>query len=194
VEPKPGDTVGVVRLKTSSGSINIKMAGGSWLPWVPAPKVETNRTLDINVSTSSGSISGSILAANGGTTELSTRSGSQSITVYTVGAGKKAKTTRLLTSSNSGSQWIKVVSSSEELRALESKHLVSGSASMMINYPSQWMGKVHAYVDGSGHVSMSGSDLETQGGGSNIYGWRGDGDLKEVEVHARGSGSLRFSC
>ena len=56
------------------------------------------------------------------------------------------------------------------------------------------MGKVHAHIDGSGHVSMSGSDLEKQGGGSNIYGWRGEEPLEEVEVYGQGSGSIRFSC
>ena len=184
-----------MRLTTNSGSINIRMAGGSWLPWGPSPTVHSNRTLDLRLSTSSGSVSGSVLAGNGGTTDISTRSGSQSVTIYTVGVTKNDTTTRLSTTSASGSQRLKVVSeSTEDVRAIEGRHLTSGSASLGIEYPRQWMGKVHAWVDGSAHVSVSGSDLERQGGGSNVYAWRGNGDLKEVEVHGEGSGYIDFSC
>ncbi len=184
-----------MRLTTASGSINIRMAGGSWMPWVPTPQVQTNRTLDLRLSTFSGSINGNVLAGNGGTTELSTRSGSQSVSIYTVGVGQNDTTTRILTSSQSGSQHLKVVSSSEDdVRAIQAKHFMAGSGSLGIDYPRTWMGKVHAFLGGTGSVGVSGSDLQKQGGGKDVYAWRGTGDLKEVEVYGQGSGSIRFSC
>ena len=184
-----------MRLKTASGSVNIRMAGGSWMPWVPTPQVTTNRTLDLKISTTSGSINGNVLAGNGGTTELTTRSGSQSVSIYTVGVAKNDSTTRIATSSESGSQHVKVISSSEsDVRAIHAKHFSSGSGSFGIDYPRTWVGKIHAHSGGSGSVGVTGSDLEKQGGGRNVYAWRGTGDLKEVDIYGQGSGSIRFSC
>jgi hypothetical protein len=195
VETKPGNKTAVMRLASTSGSINVRMAGTSWLPWVPCPSGDTNRTFDIRVSTTSGSVNGNFLSGNGGRTEISTRSGSQSITIHTVGVSKNENTTTLSTSSNSGSQHVKVVSSStEDVKAIEARHIVHGSGSLGIQYPTHWMGKVHAHIGGSGSVYVSGSGLEKSGGGRNVYAWRGDGALKEVEVHGLGSGSVHFSC
>ena len=171
------------------------MVDASWLPWAPVPKIATNRTLDLRLSTSSGSISGNVLAGNGGTTELTTQSGSQSVSIYTVGVSNKSDTTRILTTSASGSQKLTIISSNDgDATAIEAKHVSTQSASLNIGYPESWMGKVHAFIDGSGHVGMSGTDLEKSGGGRNVYGWRGDGDLKEVEIHGMGSGSVKFTC
>lgn len=171
------------------------MAPGSWLPWKPKPEIVTNRTLDIQLSTKSGSIGGSVLAGNGGRTEISTHSGSQSVTFHTVGVSKGNETSQVSTSTISGSQHVKIVSSStEDVRAIRARHVSSGSGSLGVEYPSQWMGKVHAHVGGSGSVWVSGTDLNKQGGGKDVYAWRGEGDLNEVEVYGKGSGSLRFSC
>lgn len=165
------------------------------MSWVPTPQVTTNRTLDLKLSTLSGSINGNVLAGNGGTTEMSTRSGSQSVSIYTVGVGKNDSTTRIATSSQSGSQHLKVISSSEsDVRAIQAKHFSSGSGSFGIDYPRTWIGKIHAHSGGSGSVGVSGSDLQKQGGGRDMYAWRGTGDLKEVEVYGQGSGPIRFSC
>lgn len=188
-----------MRLKTMSGSINVKMVDSSWLPWKPAPTIKTNRTLDLELSTKSGSINGNVLAGNGGSTTLSSQSGSQGVTIYTVGVSKQDNSTRISTTTGSGSQRVKVVSSaSENVFALEARHLATGSGTLMVEYPSTWMGKVHARLSGSGHVHVSGSDLEKSGGGKDIYAWRGEkkdlNDLREVEVYGKGSGSLFFKC
>ena len=117
------------------------------------------------------------------------------MSIYTVGVGKSDKNTRILTSSASGSQHVKVESSSlDDARAIEARHFASGSASLNIGYPSTWKGKVHAHVGGSGHVSVYGTDLEKSGGGKDVYAWRGEGDLREVEIYGRGSGSISFNC
>jgi hypothetical protein len=195
IEVKSGDKPAVMRLATKSGSISIKMVRSSWFPWVPNNQPITNRTLDISVSTTSGSVGGSVLAGNGGKTEISTTSGSHGVNIYLVGVGKDDNTTRLSTISSSGSQTIRVISQSEDdVLALEARHVVKGSGSMVIKYPTQWNGKLHAFTDGSGHVAVTGNDLEQSGGGKDVYAWRGEGDLKEVDVHVRGSGSIGFAC
>jgi hypothetical protein len=186
-----------MRLKTKSGSISIKMVDASWLPWKPAPTVATNRTLDLGLSARSGSISGNVLVANGGMVTLNTQSGSMGVTVYTVGVGRHDNATRIASTSGSGSQRIKVVSpGSDEIFALEAKHVSEQSGSLNVEYPTTWMGKLHAHVGGSGHVFVSGTDLEKSGGGRDVYAWRGQpkdlDHLREIEVYGQGSGSLFF--
>lgn len=183
-----------MKLKTQSGSVRIQMGRGI-VPWLPSSD-ETNRTFETSISTQSGSVGGSLVAGNGGLTTVETGSGSIKLTVHVLDLGPKGQNSRLETTSSSGSQSLTVASSSShDLRNLEATHLVRQSGSQRIEYPRRWLGKLHMQSRGSGSMSASGSGLQfDQDSNREKYGWRGDGELNEVEIIGLGSGSARFSC
>lgn len=183
-----------MNIRAQSGSVRIQMGKGI-LPWLPSSD-ENNRTFETSISTQSGSVSGSIVAGNGGATTIETTSGSIRLTVHVLDLGPKGKTSRLETVSGSGSQTLTVASSSShDLRNLEAMHLVKSSASLRVDYPRRWLGKLHMKSMGSGSMRASGSGLEfAEDGNREKYAWRGSGDLNEVELVLQGSGSARFSC
>ena len=193
VNPQSGDKPAILRLSSSSGSINVRMGETSW-NWGRHPhSVSTNRTFETILTSKSGTVSGSVLHGNGGKTHASSKSGSINLTINTVGVSENDTISRLSTSSNSGSQSI-IVRSSGAVRGLEASHVVHGSGSMTVNYPSNWDGVVHAKSGGSGHVQVNGNNLEYQGGGRDIWARRGTGELKDIEVIGKGSGSVQFNC
>ncbi len=194
VNPQTGDKPAVLRLAAASGSISVRMGDTSW-SWGPRQphSISTNRTFETSITSKSGTVSGSILHGNGGKTDISTRSGSISLTINTIGVGTNDSTSKLSTSTNSGSQNV-AIKSFDPVRAVEARHIVYGSGSLNIDYPSSWEGMVHAKSGGSGSVQVDGSGLEYQGGGRDVYAQRGNGDLKGVEVLGTGSGSVSFRC
>ena len=194
VEPQPGDKPAVMKIRTTSGSVRISMGKGI-LPWLPSSD-ETNRTFETTINTQSGSVSGSIVAGNGGLSTIETESGSIKLTVHVLDLGPKSQVSRIQTTTGSGSQTLTVVSSSaDDLRNLEALHLVKSSGSMRVDYPRRWQGKLHMQSLGSGSMKASGSGLQFhQDGNREKYGWRGEGDLNEVEIVLQGSGSGSFVC
>ena len=169
--------------------------GKGILPWLPSSD-GTNRTFETSISTQSGSVGGSLVAGNGGLTTVETGSGSIKLTVHALDLGRKEETSRLETTSGSGSQALSVASSSShDLRNLQATHLARSSGSLRIYYPRRWLGKLHMQSFGSGSMHASGSGLEfDQDSKREKYAWRGEGDLKGVEVIAKGSGSATFTC
>ena len=200
VNPQSGDKPAVLRLAAVSGSINVRMGDSTW-NWGRHPQsISTNRTFETTITAKSGSVSGSVLHGNGGKTDVSCKSGTISLTVDAVGVGENDTTSLLTTTTSSGSQHV-FVKSATEVKALQASHIVQGSSSLNVEYPSSWEGVVHAQIKGSGTVTVDGSDLEFQGGGRNVWakrggkgGEKGDGDLKGVEVIGKGSGTVRFTC
>lgn len=183
-----------MRIKTQSGSVRINMGKGI-IDW-PAASDNANRTFETSINTHSGSVNGDILAGNGGLTTIETSSGSIKLHVEVLDIGPKDNTSRLETITGSGSQGISVTSlSAHELRNLEALHLVRQSGSARVQYPTSWQGKLHMQSMGSGSMKASGYGLQfAQDGDREKFAWRGHGDLKDVEVIERGSGSARFSC
>ncbi|KPI36863.1 uncharacterized protein AB675_11842 [Cyphellophora attinorum] len=195
VEPHPGPNPAVMKLSTRSGSIRVRMGSGI-VPWLPSSDA-TNRTFQSTLETTSGSVSGSLLAGNGGTTAIETQSGSLSLTIHALDSGgPKGSTSKLSTTTQSGSQNIKVSSSStEDLKNWEAEHVVRGSGSMGLSYPRRWVGRLEMRSMGSGSLSARGSGLVLERGGSKeVSGWRGDREGRVVAVEAQGSGSVRFLC
>ena len=195
IEPQPGDKPAVLRLSSKSGSIRVQMGKGI-IPWLPSSH-DTNRTFDTQISAQSGSVSGSLLAGNGGTTRIETRSGSISMDIHILDLGPSGQTSKLGTYAQSGSQALRVMSSaSSELRNLEAEHIAYGSASFKIDYPKKWYGQLHMVSQGSGSMMARGDHLDiVQRSNREIYAYRGEGkDLKQVEIIGEGSGSAVFSC
>lgn len=199
VEVQTGDKPAVLRLASKSGSVRVKMTSGGGLfkkPFVSEPA--KSRTLMTEISIESGSVSGDLVHGNGGSTSVSTHSGSISISVYTVGVSEKDTQSNLTTTSYHGSQHVRIVppfGSVQAVRAIEAAHTVRGSGSMNIEYPDEWEGVVHVQAHGSGSISAGGRGLMVQKEGSGeLYGYKGEKEGKKVEVQELGSGSARFRC
>lgn len=199
VEVQPGEKPAVLRLSSVAGSISIRMISGGGLFHAPSLSEATRtRVLMTEISCQSGSVSGDVVHGNGGSTIISSRSGSISVTIYTTGVTEQDPPSSLSVSTNSGSQNIKVLAplaSTEAVRAIEASHTVLGSGSMNIRYPNTWEGVVHARGQGMGSISASGRGLVVQKEGRNeLYGYRGMKGGSRIEVLEQGSGSVRFQC
>lgn len=183
-----------MNIRSTSGTVHINMGTGI-LPWLPSSS-ETNRTFETTINTQSGAVTGSLVAGNGGTTYIETQSGSITLTVHALDSHHKDQPSRLATRSQSGAQVLNVASSSgHELRSWIAHHVAMGSASLKLDYPRKWVGKLHMKSFGSGSMHASGSNLHfEQDSSREKYAWRGEGALQEVEILAQGSGSAVFSC
>ncbi|KIX06208.1 uncharacterized protein Z518_04183 [Rhinocladiella mackenziei CBS 650.93] len=199
VDVRPGDKPAVLRLATMTGSVHVRMTSGGGLfhkPYVSEPA--RTRVLMTEISTQTGSVSGDVVHGNGGSTSLSTRTGSLSLTVYTVSVSEQNPVSNFSTSTHHGSQSVRVLApltSNEAVRAIEAKHTVHGSGSMSIRYPVEWEGMVHLQTRGTGSVNAHGRDLIVQREGhSELYGYRGSKKGKTIEILEMGSGSINFQC
>jgi hypothetical protein len=218
VEVQPGDKPAVLRLSTTSGSVNVRMVPtsgeGGWFFW-KKPKDTTNleekvqnlgRVFQTEISTKSGSASGSVVHGNGGSTTISTGSGSISISVYPVGVSGNDPLSTLTTSAGSGSQNIRILSPSSvpgyrtttsAIRALKVAHTTTGSGSISAIYPDEWEGQLHIVTRGSGSINAGGDGLQLQRQGRReLFGLKGE-DAEtgaSVEITEMGSGSVNFHC
>ena len=160
--------------------------------------VARKRVLQTGISTKSGSVNGNVVHGNGGSTAVSSESGSITIDVYAVGVSELDAVSRLSTVSNHGSQHVKVysdITNYEPIRAIEASHTIRGSGSMSIEYANEWEGIVHLSAYGSGSMSASGRGLVVRKeSGHELYGYRGSKEGRKVEITEMGSGSVRFTC
>jgi hypothetical protein len=196
IEPQPGEKPARLTLRTKSGSIRINMGDGI-LPWLPSSD-QTNRTFLSTLNTKSGSVTGSLVAGNGGATSIETASGSITLTVHMLDLGPKDAKNHLTTTSQSGSQVLNVLSSSTEyLSSLAARHIVHGSASVRVDYPRRWTGYVKMVSQGSGSLSVVGSGLHyVVDERRQKVAWREPKVEKpnDVEIVLQGSGSGSFVC
>ncbi|EXJ92485.1 hypothetical protein A1O3_01037 [Capronia epimyces CBS 606.96] len=199
VEVQPGDQPAVLRIATSSGSVHVRMTSErGWFHKHIIPEAVKERTLQTDISTQSGSVSGALVHGNGGSTRISTHSGSISVDIFTVGVSEQDPASNISTTTDSASQNIRLVApldSSEPVRAIGASHTVLGSGSMSIRYPMEWEGTVHALVQGSGSLSAVGHGLVVrQQNSRELYGYKGNKEGRQIEVFEQGSGSVRFQC
>jgi len=183
------------------------------------------RVIHATIETSSGSMSGHLLLTPGSETHIRTTSGSIGVRLLTAGSGANIRAlskleqeyahaastlpggndlrSALTTTTGSGSQNVSISTSAADtsggavVSALQAKHHTTGSGSLSISYPNDWMGLIHA-ESGSGRCSVRGHDLEyDKRGYAEVYAWRGV-DLGSahvsVEVRSEGGGSIGFSC
>jgi hypothetical protein len=199
IVPHPGNVPAVLRLESTSGSITIKIDKS----YLNAAEIAThqdalNRTFDIQISSLSGSISGSVLVGGGGKTIATARSGSLGLAIYPVNIDNGSAESTLSTSTTSGSSSIKVHNPlfGGKLTQLVANHQSTGSGSMSIKYPSTWEGGIHVLSIGSGSVSARGQGLKfEQYGKKEVVGWRGgENNRKVIDVKTLGSGSVNFNC
>lgn len=199
VDVQPGEKPAVLRLSSVAGSINVKFVSGRGLRSQPtlSPEAST-RTLNVEISTHAGSISGDLLHGNGGSTVLSSQAGSVNVKIYTVGVSELDPPSKISVSTWSGSQNVEVrapLASTEALRAIEASHTVTSSGSMDIRYPNEWEGMVHIKSGGPGSVAASGRGLVVQKESSReLYGYKGMKEGRTIEIQEAGSGSVQFRC
>jgi hypothetical protein len=196
IEPQPGEKPARLTLRTKSGSIRINMGDGI-LPWLPSSD-QTNRTFMTSLNTKSGSVTGSLVAGNGGSTLIETSSGSITVSVHMLDLGSKDSKNHLSTISSSGSQTLNILSSSTEyLSSLAARHIVHGSGSVRIDYPRRWTGFVKMISQGSGSLNVAGSGLHyVVDERKQKIAWREPKVEKpnDVEIILQGSGSGSFVC
>lgn len=156
------------------------------------------RVYDTKVEAMSGTVSGSLIhGGGGGSTTLSTLSGSIRMTIYPVGVGAEDGESTLTTQSRSGSTSLtmKPPAGGGKITSLSASHKSIGSGSQRIEYPAEWEGRVHASSLGSGSVHASGAGLQIERyGNKDLVGWRGLRTGRTVDVSSVGSGSINFKC
>ncbi|KIV79144.1 hypothetical protein PV11_06724 [Exophiala sideris] len=199
VDVQEGEKPATLRLSSLAGSVNVRFAtGGGFMSKATLSPAAASRTLNIEISTHAGSISGDLLHGNGGSTVLSSQAGSVSVRINTVGVSELDPPSKISVSTWSGSQNVEVrapFSSTEAVRAIEATHKVTSSGSMSINYPTAWEGMVHVKSLGSGSVGASGRGLVVQKESSReLYGYRGMKEGRTIEIFEEGSGSVNFRC
>jgi len=188
--------------------------GGGWFFW-KKPKVineseeklnNLGRVFQTEILTRSGSVSGNIVHGNGGSTSISTGSGSISISIYPVGVSGNDSVSTLHTTAGSGSQNIRFLSpnsvpgyrtTTSAIRALKVSHTTAGSGSISAIYPPEWTGRLHVTMKGSGSINASGSGLQVQKQGRHeLFGWKGDDaeHAASIDIIEKGSGSVNFQC
>lgn len=199
IVPHPGTAPAVLRIASTSGSINIKI-DKSYLNAAEAAQYQDalKRNLDTKISSISGSVSGSILISGGGEATITSLSGSLNLNFYPVHIGRRSPESRLSTTTTSGSSNIKVHDPvfGAKLTQLVAHHHSTGSGSMHIRYPSTWDGDIHAKSVGSGSVNVRGQGLQfEQRDSREVVAWRGEEKSRKViDVTTLGSGSINFAC
>lgn len=218
VDVQPGDKPAVLRLSSTSGSVHVRMvpasSEGIWSFWkkskgsdnMQEKALNLDRVFNTDISTKSGSIGGTIIHGNGGSTTISTGSGSHSLTIYPVGVSGSDPLSTLTTSAGSGSQHVKILSPSSvpgyqtntaAIRSLKVSHTTTGSGSINAVYPSEWEGQLHAILKGSGSINARGQGLQVQQQGRHeLFGWKGvdSENASSVQITEMGSGSVNFQC
>ena len=189
----------VLRIESSSGTINVKI-DKSYLNAAQSAQYEDalDRAFDTTISTSSGTVSGSLLVGGGGATSVTSRSGTLNLGIYPVNVAHGSPESKLRTTTTSGTQNLKIYSpiSGGTLTQLTAHHDSIGSGTLNVKYPSTWEGGIHVKSDGSGSVHVNGPGLQYElNGRKEVLGWRGgEKNRKTINIKALGSGSINFNC
>lgn len=218
VDVQPGDKPAVLRLSSISGSVHVRMvpasSEGVWSFWkkskgtdhMQEKALNLGRVFNTDISTKSGSVGGTIVHGNGGSTTVSVESGSLGISIYPVGVSGSDPSSTLTTSAGSGSQRIKVLSprsipgyqtTPAAIRSLKASHTTAQSGSISAAYPGEWEGQLHINLKGSGSTSARGQGLQVQQQGRHeLFGWKGNDseNASSVQITEMGSGSVDFQC
>jgi hypothetical protein len=193
LDPQPGDGPAVLRLRSQSGSVTVKLSD-DYMKRLGKQNISP-RPWHTTIITTSGSVRIKIPITGGSTTSIDTNSASIGAVLYATNIGPGDAISTLSTSSDSGSQNIEVQSTlgTAVVSNLAARHHSRGSASMKISYPQAWQGRLHASVGGSASVKVQGQGLQfSQHGDRETFAWRGEG--QPMEVRCDGSGSIKVDC
>ena len=189
VVPQYGDKPAVLRIGSVSGSVRISI-DDNWT------QVSQSRVFETYISTTSGSISGSIIQSGGGNTDVRSISGRIKLNLLPVNLDDGGNESHISTREMSGSTQIVLESPLDKSRItkLSASYQCSGSGSIEVYHPPEWEGKVHARSVGSGRVDLDGNlDDIVQHGRKDVEGRRGHGS-ELIDMKTMGSGRVKFSC
>lgn len=131
----------------------------------------------------------------GGETVLRTKTGLLDLRVTPIGDQASRIETTTVTGLNRAT--IEVPMHGTTLKNLTAVHRSKSTGMIDVHYPQEWEGRVHAYCKGSGQVDVQGEGLNRQGGGTDVYAWRGEDAARNgriVEVVSEGTGLVRFKA
>jgi hypothetical protein len=131
----------------------------------------------------------------GGETVVTTKTGLLQVRVTPIADQRS----RIETTTTTGLNQVAIESPMQggALKNLTALHRTVSSGMLDIEYPREWEGRVHACCRGTGKVDVHGEGLHFQGGGTDVYAWRGEDawrNGKIIEVISEGSGLVKFKA
>jgi hypothetical protein len=189
----------VVRIKSKTGAIHVRFAKSAISKGESESKNEKGafeRTYNTLIESTTGQVHSEILhGGEWGETVVTANTGAIDVRVVPI----SDHPSRLETSTNTGLSKIAVEAPMHgtTLKNLTAVHKSKVSGMLDVRYPGSWEGKVHVWCEGTGHVDVRGDGLNFQGGGNDVYAYRGKDALKDgktIEVVSEGTGLIRFKA
>ncbi len=155
-----------------------------------------DRVYNTRIEATTGQVHGELLHGGlGGETVVTTSTGMLDLRITPL----SDHPSRIETSTKTGLSKVTIESpmKASTLRNLTAVHKSVTSGMLDVRYPHEWTGKVHVWCEGTGHVEAKGEGLNFQGGGTDVYAWRGNDALqngKTIEVVSEGTGMVFFKA
>ncbi|KAF7510660.1 hypothetical protein GJ744_006272 [Endocarpon pusillum] len=194
IEPKAGNKTAVVNIRSTTGAIYVRFAKSVFNN--ADEKGVLERVYRTQMDTKTGQIHVEVFHGGaGGETVLTTKTGMLDVRVIPIGD----QASRIETTTVTGLNRVTVEAPMQgtTLKNLTAIHKTMSTGQLDINYPRIWEGRVHAWCRGTGLVDVHGEGLNMQGGGKNVYAWRGEDAVKNgriIEVVSEGTGTVRFKA
>ena len=145
-----------------------------------------------------GSVTADILLGHGSNALIDTTTGTQQLSIMAYDLSTSYEISNLTTYSRTGSQRVVLKpldSAYDSITKLRAEHHSFLTASLDVQYPSLWLGEVHAEAT-LGRVDVTGQGLEyIKHGAREVVAHQGSlATLEVVQVICEGTGSSSFSC
>jgi hypothetical protein len=200
IEPKSGNKTGVVRISSKTGAIHASFAKSTFSNngaiGANDEKSISERAYSTTIEAITGQIHADVVHAGPGSeTVLKSNTGMLNLEVTPLADN----VARIDTSTRTGLSNIKVHApvNGGALRNLTAVHKSRGSGMLNVKYPSEWEGRLHAWCEGTGRVDVRGDGLNFQGGGTDVYAWRGKDAAEKgkiIDVVSEGTGMVSFKA
>jgi hypothetical protein len=186
-----------VKIKSKTGAVHVRFAKSALSSGEGESKHEkdvSKRTYSTQIDTTTGQIHADILHGGvGGETVLNTKTGMLDLRITPIAD----EASRIETSATTGLSKVNVETPMHggTLRNLTALHRSRMTGMLDVSYPREWEGRIHAWCKGVGKVDVSGEGLNFQGGGSDVYAWRGNDAQRNgriIEIVSEGTGMVRF--
>jgi hypothetical protein len=181
-----------VRIKSKTGAIHVHFARSAFSN--ADEKGSLERVYNTQMETTTGQIHAEVLHGGaGGETVLTANTGMIDLRVTPIGD----QASRIETNTATGLNKVAVEAPMQggALKNLTAIHRSRTTGMLDVNYPREWEGRLHAWCKGTGQVVVKGDGLIFQGGGKDVYAWRGHDAAeigKTIEVVSDGTGLVNF--
>lgn len=194
IEPKAGNKTAVVNIRSKTGAIYVRFARSAFTN--ADEKGVLDRVYKTQMDTKTGQINAEIFhGGTGGETILITKTGMINLLVTPIGD----QASRIETNTKTGLNKVTVNNPMQgtTLKNLTALHRSWSTGQLDIRYPHMWEGRLHAWCKGTGQVDIRAEGLNLQGGGKDVYAWRGEDAARNgkiIEVVSEGTGMVRFEA